>query len=136
MWQKNLAEVSRPRKAGPAGVQRAEGDPTVESGVYSLTRSKFSPLVWTTGLGMVAMWSIMLGTSMNSSPFTLHKPGSWFFSTGPGTSHGMLLSLVLVYGGLLLFLRVWLDLIHWLEDNPGYPLVRLIPIFALWVLPM
>ena len=98
-----------------------------------------SPLVWTTVLGCLSTWSIMIGTSINSSPFTLHAPGSWFFSTGSPTqqsNHDIFLSLVMVYGGLLLFLRVWIDLIRWLEGNGGIPVSKLIPIFILWVMPM
>jgi alpha-1,6-mannosyltransferase len=95
-----------------------------------------SPLVWSAILGAVALWAVMAGTSMNVSPFALHEPGSWLFSTGPAGGHGMLASLVLVYGGLLLFIRVWVDLVRWLAASPGLPLVRLVPVFALWVVPM
>ncbi len=104
--------------------------------VNQANRAGLSPLFWSAILGCVSLWLIMIGTSINSSPFTLHASGSWFFSTGPATNNEMFLSLVMVYGGLLLFLRVWIDLIRWLEESPGLPVAKLIPVFALWVIPM
>ncbi len=125
------------RHTEPAVINSEAGShPTPECQADLATSGRFSPLFWTAALGTAAMWSIMLGTTMNVSPFALHESGSWLFSTGPSPNHGMLLSLVLVYGGLLLFLRVWFDLVRWLNANRGTALSRLVPIFLLWVVPM
>ena len=61
-------------------------------------------------LGFVAVLAVAIGASMPSSPFKLEMPGVWFFgepSTAAPSRWGVYFSLAAVYGGLLLFMRVW-----------------------------
>ena len=62
-------------------------------------------------LGFVAVLAICLGASLPSSPFKLEDPGTWFFGvpTWPSTTL-MLPGVVAVYGGMVLFVRVWFGL--------------------------
>ncbi len=61
-------------------------------------------------LGFVAVLAVAIGASMPSSPFKLEMPGVWFFgepSTATPSRWGVYFSLAAVYGGLLLYMRVW-----------------------------
>ncbi len=68
-------------------------------------------------LGLLALISIAVGSSLPSSPFKLEMPGTWFFGlpADPGgpphivaDSRYLLFGLVAVYGGLVLLMRVWI----------------------------
>ena len=90
-------------------------------------------------LGFVALMMVSLGASLPSSPFKLEMPGAWFFgmpSTPGATNQGLFVGLVAVYGGLVLFMRVWYRLTKALAVRPGVPVKYLAIIFGLWVLPM
>ncbi len=95
-------------------------------------------------LGFLALVSIAIGGSFSNSPFKLEIPGTWFFgvplSNTSATDHGnqplLMLGLLLVYGGLLLLLRVWIQLSKALRNRPGAPISHLVWILALWVIPM
>ncbi|MGP0031806.1 MAG: polyprenol phosphomannose-dependent alpha 1,6 mannosyltransferase MptB [Acidimicrobiales bacterium] len=88
-------------------------------------------------LGFIAVLSIGLGASLPSSPFKLEMPGTWFFGEGDGTSTVLLLpGLVAVYGGMLLFIRVWYGLVKTLRHRPGAPVRALVGMLALWTVPL
>ncbi len=90
-------------------------------------------------LGFVALMMVALGASLPSSPFKLEMPGAWFFgmpSTPGATDQGLFVGLVAVYGGLVLFMRVWFRLTKALAVRPGVPVKYLAMMFALWVVPM
>jgi len=90
-------------------------------------------------LGFVAIVAISIGASQPSSPFALKLPGAWFFGVPAPGEHpgqkGLFLGLVLVYGGLLLLMRVWWELIQ-LTWHHEVEIRDLAWIFALWVLPL
>ncbi len=90
-------------------------------------------------LGFLALTAVALGASMPSSPFKLEMAGTWFFGEPTGTTNStsfMLFGLVAVYGGLLLFARVWYGLMKALARRPGVPIRYMGWILALWVVPM
>ncbi len=90
-------------------------------------------------LGFAAMLAIAVGASIPSSPFKLEMPGVWFFgepSTSTGTQWGVYFTLAAVYGGLLLFGRVWWGMTRLYARCPGVPIKRMMWVFVLWSLPM
>ena len=93
-------------------------------------------------LGFVALTSILAGSSFTNSPFKLDMVGTWFFGepSSPAPSNPSetkyILSVVLVYGGLLLLMRVWLRLAEVLKLHAGVPLKKLWWVLGLWSLPM
>lgn len=110
---------------------RAEQDATSLDDVAFLRR----PAI----LGFVALMMVAIGASLPSSPFKLELPGAWFFGmprTSGGSSEGLVLGLVAVYGGLVLFMRVWYRLTRALAARPGVPVKYLVAVLALWVVPM
>lgn len=70
-------------------------------------RRRPGPLV-AGGLGSVL---ITLGSAATGSPFTEHRPGSWFFQLGPAGTNGRFLGVVAVYAGLVALLGAWLGLL-------------------------
>jgi len=88
-------------------------------------------------LGFVAVLSICVGSSLPSSPFKLEMPGTWFFGAPlfPSTTL-MLPGVVAVYGGMVLFVRVWFGLYQTLRARPGVPLRSLAYMLALWTAPL
>ena len=88
-------------------------------------------------LGFVAVLSICIGASLPSSPFKLEMGGTWFFgeATWPTTSL-MLPGVVAVYGGMVLFVRVWFGLYKTLRARPGVPIKSLAYMLALWLAPL
>jgi hypothetical protein len=88
-------------------------------------------------LGFIAVLSICIGASLPSSPFKLEMGGTWFFgeATWPTTSL-MLPGVVAVYGGMVLFVRVWFGLYKTLRARPGVPIKSLAYMLALWLAPL
>ncbi len=88
-------------------------------------------------LGLLAVVSICVGASLPSSPFKLEMGGTWFFgeATWPSTSL-MLPGVVAVYGGMVLFVRVWFGLFQTLRVRPGVPIRQLAYMLALWLVPL
>lgn len=88
-------------------------------------------------LGFLAVVSICVGASLPSSPFKLEMGGTWFFgeATWPTTSL-MLPGVVAVYGGMVLFVRVWFGLYQTLRVRPGVPIRQLAYMLALWLVPL
>ncbi len=89
-------------------------------------------------LGFLATTAITIGASQPGSPFSLKQPGAWFFGipNPGGHAEGLLLSLVLVFAGMLVLSRVWYDLARALGRQGGVPVAKLAVIFAIWVLPL
>ena len=101
--------------------------------------------LWRPGLiGFAALIAIAVGGSFSNSPFKLEMPGTWFFgvpsANTAATDHGnealLLLGLLLVYGGLVLLIRTWIQLSKALIKRPGAPIGKLAWILVLWVIPM
>ncbi len=90
-------------------------------------------------LGFIAVLSICVGASLPSSPFKLEgwQGGTWFFGeTAWPTTSLMLPGVVAVYGGMLLFVRVWFGLYRTLKARPGVPIKSLAYMLALWLAPL
>jgi hypothetical protein len=93
-------------------------------------------------LGFVAMSLILAGTSFTNSPFKLDMANTWFFGE-PSAKYAVtpsdvkyILSVVLVYGGLLLLMRVWLRLAEVMKLHPGAKIKSLWWMLLLWAAPM
>ncbi len=90
-------------------------------------------------LGFVAILAVAVGGSLPSSPFKLEMPGAWFFgepTTASPSRWGLYFSLTAVYGGLLLFMRVWWGMSRLYRSRHGVPVRTLAGVFALWSLPI
>src|SRR5215471_1887910 len=74
-------------------------------------------------LGFLATTAITIGACQPASPFTLKQPDAWYFGIpDPGVhAGGLLLSLVLVFAGMLVLSRVWYDLVRALDHHQGVP---------------
>ena len=93
-----------------------------------------------TALGFVGVLLILLGSSFTNSPFKLDMAHTWFFgepsiSTTPSETK-FILSVIMVYGGMLLLMRVWLRLVEIMKLHPGAPLRQLWWMFAVWATPL
>ena len=91
-------------------------------------------------LGFLALASLAVGVSLDSSPFKLEMPGTWFFGEpsqqGATSTAFLLFGLVAVYGGLVLLTRVWYGLTRALARRPGVPTKHLWIILGLWLVPL
>ncbi len=140
-----------------SGVRRTyeRGASGFESGVQLLERrytplGRFTPgpfegwgFLWQPAvLGFLALTAILAGSSFTNSPFKFNLTSTWFFGEPAANAGGVpsetkyILSVVLVYGGLLLLMRVWLRLSEVLKLHGGVPLKKLWWIFAMWAAPM
>lgn len=139
------------------GVRRTyeRGATRFESGVQ-LLEQRYTPLgrfapgpfegwnfLWQPALlGFVALTAILAGSSFTNSPFKFNFTGTWYFGEPAANAAGVpsvtryILSVVLVYGGLLLLMRVWLRLAEVMKNHLGAPLKKLWWIFGLWSIPM
>ena len=88
-------------------------------------------------LGFIAVLSICVGASLPSSPFKLEIGGTWFFGVSDWPSTTLMLpGVVAVYGGMILFVRVWFGLYQTLRLRPGVPIRQLSYMLALWIVPL
>jgi alpha-1,6-mannosyltransferase len=91
-------------------------------------------------LGFIAIVSICLGASLTGSPFKTELAGTWFFGEPPANNPGdtflLLPGVVAVYGGMILFIRVWFGLVQGLRQRPGAPIKALAGMLALWIVPL
>jgi hypothetical protein len=93
-------------------------------------------------LGFVAMVLILLGGSFTNSPFKLDLAHTWFFgepssgAVGTPSLTRLILAIVLMYGGLLLLMRVWLRLAEVLKLHPGASIKTLWLMLVIWATPM
>jgi hypothetical protein len=128
-----LAEVVRVR-ISPVGVLGENVDPDRD------TTNDWRWLRRPALMGFVALVSVAVGVSIDSSPFKLEMPGTWFFGvpsqSGPASTAYLLFGLVAVYGGLVLLMRVWYGMTRALTRRPGTPLKHLWLILGLWMIPM
>jgi hypothetical protein len=109
--------------------KRVEAEPA-EEGDWSFLRR---PAL----LGFVAVVSICIGASLPSSPFKYEAAGTWFFGEGNGTTTTLMLpGVVAVYGGMVLFVRVWFGLYQTLRARPNVPIRHLAYMLGLWILPL
>jgi len=127
-----------------------------ESGVQLLERrytplGRFSPgpfegwsFLWQPALlGLLAMSLILAGGSFTNSPFKYNYPKTWFFGepnfpepVANTSETKFLLSIILVYGGLLLLMRVWLRLAEVMKHHGGASIKSLWWMLLLWAAPM
>ncbi len=129
----------------------------MESGIKLLERrytplGRFSPgpfqgwgFLWRPAvLGFLALGAILAGSSFTDTPFKLNCAHTWFFGTpsqgcppaGPTNETTLLFSIVLVFGGLVLLMRVWLRLVEMLKIHAGSPVKSFYWMLALWSIPM
>ena len=88
-------------------------------------------------LGLLAVVSICVGASLPSSPFKQEMAGTWFFGEADWPSTTLMLpGVVAVYGGMILFVRVWYGLFQTLRARGGVPIRPLAYMLALWILPL
>lgn len=96
-------------------------------------------------LGFVATTAIFLGATQPNSPFTSKLAGSWYFGIpaptlvqgyNPAPGQWLFFGVVAVYGGMVLLLRAWYDIVKLTSHRPGIPVARLVPVFVAWVLPL
>ncbi|MBV8463954.1 MAG: polyprenol phosphomannose-dependent alpha 1,6 mannosyltransferase MptB, partial [Acidimicrobiales bacterium] len=90
-------------------------------------------------LGFLAVLAVSVGASLPSSPFKFEWPGVWFFgvpATQAGSQWGVYFTLAAVYGGLVLFGRVWWWMCRLYQHRRGVPVSQLRWVFVLWSLPM
>jgi len=144
-------------KSRPSDVRRfyERGASRFESGVQLLER-RYTPLgrfepgpfegwsfLWQpAALGFVAMMLILGGSSFTNSPFKFNLTGTWFFGEPAAGAVGTpsvtreVFAIVLMYGGLLLLMRVWLRLAEVLKLHPGSSLKSLWWMLLVWATPM
>jgi alpha-1,6-mannosyltransferase len=88
-------------------------------------------------LGLLAVVLICVGASLPSSPFKQEMAGTWFFGEDDWPSTTLMLpGVVAVYGGMILFVRVWYGLFQTLRARGGVPIRPLAYMLALWILPL
>jgi alpha-1,6-mannosyltransferase len=88
-------------------------------------------------LGLLAVVLICVGASLPSSPFKEELGGTWFFGVDDWPSTTLMLpGVVAVYGGMILFVRVWYGLFQTLRARGGVPIRPLAYMLALWILPL
>ena len=122
----------RDRLAGSADAYEPDPAPSEATGTQGLV---LRPAL----LGFVAILAVAIGASMPSSPFKLEMPGVWFFgvpSTAAPSRWGVYFSLAAVYGGLLLFMRVWWGMLRLYRSRRGVPVRTMLGVFTLWSLPI
>jgi hypothetical protein len=78
---------------------------------------------------------VVVGAALPSSPFTTKLAGAWFFGIPrPGSvPRDLWLSLLLVYGGIVLLLGAWLTLVRRAVE---YTPRQLFSVAAVWVVPL
>ena len=112
-----------------------------EPGVTPLTKTLLGPAL----VGFFSCVAIVVGASQPASPFTLKLAGSWFFGIPalpkiqgltPPPSQGLFLGVVLVYGGMVLLLRAWYDIVRVTSRYRSIPVSRLVPVFIAWTAPL
>ncbi len=138
--------LTRVAHVGKQVQRRRRSQPELVKTPYVAGATRLRPLLLRPALlGLLASLAIVVGASLPSSPFTLKSvPGAWYFgvpaqqvvpgSQAPG--QGLFLGVVAVYGGMILMLRVWYDIVRICSKHPGIPVSRLVPVFAAWAMPL
>jgi alpha-1,6-mannosyltransferase len=83
-------------------------------------------------VGVLGTILVVFGAGLPGSPFTSKLPGSWFFGVGP-SSNSQWLSLVLVYGGMVVLLSGWLSLV---AVATHCSLRQLTAVLGMWIVPL
>ncbi len=129
----------------------------LESGIQLLERrytplGRFTPgpfqgwgFLWRPAIiGFVALCAILAGASFSNTPFKLNLAQTWPFgvptvlsnTVPPINETKLMFSIVLVFGGLVLLMRVWLRLAEVVHLHPGSPVKAWYWMLALWSVPM
>ena len=95
-------------------------------------------------LGLVGTTAVVVGALLGGQSFETHLAGAWFFgmpgglfgSYGASSSLPPIVSLALVFGGLILLTRVWLGFLRHLKRNPGFPVKRVVLVVVIWAVPL
>jgi hypothetical protein len=131
LWRTRFARFRRPV---------VSGEPYVP-GVTRLGASLWRPAL----MGFAASVAIFFGATQRDSPFTEKLPGAWFFGIPPqpavagyhpAPGQTLFLGVIAVYGGVFLMIGAWYDVVKLMSQHRGFPVARLIPVFAAWVVPM
>lgn len=111
-----------------------------EPGTTRLGAALWRPAI----LGLVASIAILVGASQPNSPFTVKSPGAWWFGIpaadptphvgGPG--QWLFVGVCAVYGGMILMLRAWYDIIRLASRMKGIPVAKFVPVFVAWTIPL
>jgi alpha-1,6-mannosyltransferase len=113
-----------------------DGAPASHPGALGLARTSL--------LGLLGTTAILVGSVLGGQSFETHLAGAWFFgmpgglfgSFGSNSTLPPVASLALVFGGLILLTRVWLGLLRYLRDNPGFPVKRVVLVVLIWAVPL
>ena len=92
-------------------------------------------------IGFLAMTLIAIGGSFYDSPFKLNMMHTWFFGQPSSTSQAatpltLMFSVAFTFGGMFLFMRMWLRLSEVVKYHAGAPEKILRRILWLWAIPM
>ena len=117
------------------------------SGFGTKTAAAGSPpvVLWRWALaGLVATSVVVIGAVLGGAAFVSHIPGAWFFGT-PGGPFGSLtangnqppmFAVFMVYGGLIVLIRVWIGFLRTVHQHPGMPVRRIVGVIVIWSLPL
>ncbi len=118
----------------------------VDTEPYARGVTKVGGALWrAAAMGFIASVAIFFGATQRDSPFTSKLPGAWFFGIPPQPAiagyhpppgQTLFLGVIAVYGGVFLMIGAWYDVVKFVSSHRGFPVARLIPVFAAWVLPM
>lgn len=121
-------------RVGSAGIdgELVSGNPTGEA--IRADSARGMPWGCAAG-GLAGLALVVAGAALPNSPFSTKLAGAWFFGIpGPGRVSGdPWLSLLLVYGGIVVLLGAWLALVR---RAAGQTLRQLAGVAAMWVLPL
>jgi alpha-1,6-mannosyltransferase len=93
--------------------------------------------------GLASGLLVVVGSMLGGAAFVSNLAGAWFYGT-PGSIFGNLpvqgsvppaISMLLVFGGLIVLIRTWLSLMASLRRTPGVPVKAILIVIAIWVVP-
>ena len=95
-------------------------------------------------LGFAATLAIVFGALLGGSAYETHLPGAWFFgmpegplgSIGSGHVHPPVYAIIAVYGGMILFVRIWIGLLRHLSSHRSMPVKKIVLVIVIWTLPL
>ena len=137
--------LGRPSWLGPHAPLVETGGPAPEGPAARPAEHAGPPNLRPTALlGLTGMCSVVIGAVLGGPAFVSNLPGAWFFGTPGGplgsvsssSRHAPILSVFLVYGGLVVCVRAWVALLRLLRAHRGVPVRRVVGIIALWILPL
>src|SRR5271156_859679 len=127
----------------PSATTTSTAPPSVESDAPGNAARQLS-LTRTALLGLLGSAAIVVGAVFGGQAFETHLAGAWYFgmpggpfgSFGSDSSLPTVVSLALVFGGLILLSRVWFGFLRHLNSHPGFPVKRVVLIVAIWAVPL